>query len=79
MSRTTPPVALRSCEYPATTTHRRRTDGPVSLRVPRREEGMGRGRDAEGGRPVEPGVAGAHGNDPDAVGGTQRGRSRRAT
>jgi hypothetical protein len=28
---------------------------------------MGRGRDAEGGSPVEPGVAGAHGDDPDAV------------
>jgi hypothetical protein len=67
MSRTTPPVTLRSCEYPATTTHRRRTDGPVSLRVLRREEGMARGRDTEGGRPVAPGVARAHGNDPDAV------------
>jgi hypothetical protein len=28
---------------------------------------MGRGRDTEGGRPVAPGVARAHGNDPDAV------------
>ncbi len=28
---------------------------------------MGRGRDADGGRPVEPGRAQSHGNDPDAV------------
>jgi hypothetical protein len=28
---------------------------------------VGRGRDAEGGRPVDPRVARAHGNDPDAV------------
>src|SRR5215212_1801964 len=28
---------------------------------------MGRGRDADGGRPVDPGAARAYGNDPDAV------------
>src|SRR3712207_2612171 len=28
---------------------------------------MGRGRDADGGRPVDPGTARSHGNDPDAV------------
>src|SRR4028118_441464 len=33
----------------------------------RKGEMMGRGRDMDGGRPVEPGQARATGNDPDAV------------
>ena len=42
---------------------------------------MGRGRDMDGGQPVDPGMARSHGNDPDAVevhrsGGSGDGRSR---
>ncbi len=42
---------------------------------------MGRGRDMDGGRPVDPGMAQSHGNDPDAVevhrsGGSGEGRPR---